>query len=301
MPTPIPFNRALEFTYGEPARLTPLIRRVIAENPSAFTFHGTGTYIIGADAPGAAVAVIDPGPDDDDHVAALLRAVAGQRVSHILITHTHRDHSPAAAALKAATGAPTLGYGPHARYDGEGVEAGGDLDFVPDRVLGDGAVVAGEGWTFEAVHTPGHTSNHLCFALREENALFCGDHVMGWSTTIVSPPDGDMHDYMNSLAKLRAHGETRYYPTHGAPIDAPHTFLDALIAHRQEREAQIAACLADGVGRIPDMVKRMYADVDAKLHPAAARSVLAHLEHMVATGRAACEGVPQAGSVYRAA
>lgn len=299
MPTPIAFNRALDFTYGEAAAVTPLIRRVIAENPSAFTFHGTGTYIVGAAAPGAAVAVIDPGPDLDDHVAALLRAVAGQRVSHILITHTHRDHSPAAAALKAATGAPTFGFGPHARHDGEGVEAGGDLDFVPDHALGDGDVVQGDGWTFEAVHTPGHTSNHLCFALREENVLFCGDHVMGWSTTIVSPPDGDMRAYMNSLAKLRARSEARYYPTHGAPIDVPQAFVDALIAHRREREDQIAACLAAGVGHIPDMVRRMYADVDVKLHPAAARSVLAHLLHMMATGRAACDGAPGAGSVYR--
>jgi glyoxylase-like metal-dependent hydrolase (beta-lactamase superfamily II) len=295
------FNRELDFTYGEADRLTPLIRRVIAENPSAFTFFGTGTYIVGGEVPGAGVAVIDPGPDDEAHVASLLRAVEGQSVSHILITHTHRDHSPAAAALKAATGAPTYGFGPHARYDGEGVEAGGDLDFVPDHTIGDSDVIAGDGWTFEAVHTPGHTSNHLCFALREENALFCGDHVMGWSTTIVSPPDGDMLAYMDSLEKLHARGEGRYYPTHGAPIDDPRGFVDGLIAHRRDREAQIAACLADGVGRIPDMVKRMYADVDAKLHPAAARSVLAHLEHMVATGRAACEGAPQAGSVYRAA
>jgi len=298
--TPIPFNRELDFTYGESARLTPLIRRVIAENPSAFTFHGTGTYIVGSDRPGAAVAVIDPGPDDDAHVAALLRAVDGQRVSHILVTHTHRDHSPAAAALKAATGAPTLGCGPHARYDGDGVEAGGDLDFVPDRQLADGDIVAGEGWTFEAVHTPGHTSNHLCFALREEKALFCGDHVMGWSTTIVSPPDGDMQAYMASLVKLRARDDALYYPTHGAPIAAPHPFVDGLIAHRHEREAQIGACLADGVGRIPDIVARLYADVDVRLHPAAARSVLAHLLHMVATGRAACAGAPGADAFYRA-
>ena len=297
----IPFIRALDFIYREPTTLTPLVRRVIAENPSAFTFKGTGTYIVGRDAPGAAVAVIDPGPDMDEHVAALLLAVEGQRVSHILVTHTHRDHSPAAAALKAATGAPVWGCGPHARYEGEGVEAGGDLDYVPDRELKDGDVVEGEGWSFEAVHTPGHTSNHICFALREENALFCGDHVMGWSTTIVSPPDGDMLAYMTSLAKLRARGETRYYPTHGAPIDEPHAFVDALAAHRREREDQIAVCLADGVGRIPDMVARMYADIDPKLHPAAARSVLAHLEHMMATDRAACDGAPGPDSDYRAA
>lgn len=299
MAVAIPFKRDLDFTYGVADRITPLVRRVIAENPSAFTFHGTGTYIVGADEPGSAVAVIDPGPALDDHVGALLRAVEGQSVSHILITHTHSDHSPAAAALKVATGAPTYGFGPHARYEGEGVEAGGDFDFVPDIVLGDGDSVAGAGWSFEAVHTPGHTSNHLCFALAEENALFCGDHVMGWSTTIVSPPDGDMRAYMNSLTKLRARGEARYYPTHGAPIDDPGTFVDALIAHRNDREAQIAACLVDGVGLVPDMVTRMYADIDPKLHPAAARSVLAHLVHMVETGRALCDGAPGTGSHFR--
>lgn len=299
MTAALQFNRQLDFRYGEAALVTPLIRRVIAENPSAFTFHGTGTYIVGRNEPGAEVAVIDPGPDMDAHVASLLRAVEGQRVSHILITHTHRDHSPAAAALKAATGAPTYGFGPHARYEGEGVEAGGDLDFEPDHVLGDGDIVSGADWTFEAVHTPGHTSNHLCFALREEAALFCGDHVMGWSTTIVSPPDGDMLAYMNSLAKLRARDEQRYYPTHGAPIEAAQTFVEGLIAHRQEREAQIAVCLADGVGRIPEMVARMYADIDVKLHPAAARSVLAHLVHMVATGRAACDAAANADSLFR--
>lgn len=296
----IPFNRELDFAYGEASRLTPLIQRVIANNPSAFTFHGTGTYIVGRQEPGAAVAVIDPGPDMDDHVAALLRAVEGRRVSHILVTHTHRDHSPAAVLLKAATGTPVWGCAPHARYDGEGVEAGGDFDYAPDRELEDGEIVDGAGWRFEVVHTPGHTSNHLCYALAEENALFCGDHVMGWSTTIVSPPDGDMLAYMNSLAKLRARGETRYYPTHGAPIDDPAAFVDALAAHRRERETQIVACLADGIGRIPDMVARMYADVDPKLHPAAARSVLAHLVHMVATGRAICDGAPGADSEYRA-
>lgn len=300
MATALTFNRELDFVYGEADRLSPLVQRVVAENPSAFTFRGTGTYIVGGDTPGAALAVIDPGPDMDEHVANLLRAIEGRTVSHILITHTHRDHSPAAAALKAATGAPTYGFGPHARYDGEGVEAGGDLDFVPDHQIGDGAVIAGDGWAFEAIHTPGHTSNHLCFALREENALFCGDHVMGWSTTIVSPPDGDMLAYMKALEKLRARGETRYFPTHGAPIEEPHGFVDGLIAHRHDREAQIAACLADGVCGIPQMVARMYADVDTKLHPAAARSVLAHLVHMVQTGRAACDGEPGPETAYRA-
>lgn len=295
----IPFNRDLSFEYGRADQVSPLVRRVIAPNPGPFTFHGTGTYILGR----GQVAVIDPGPLVDSHVEALLETLKGETVTHILVTHTHIDHSPAAAPLKQATGAPTYAFGPHGSGkadDGFEVEEGGDRSFVPDRIIRDGDVIEGDGWSVECVHTPGHTSNHICFQLREEKALFCGDHVMGWSTTIVSPPDGDMLAYMNSLAKLRARGETRYYPTHGAPIDDPAGFVDALAAHRREREEQIVACLADGIGRIPDMVARMYADVDPKLHPAAARSVLAHLVHMVATGRAICDGAPGADSEYRA-
>lgn len=294
-------NRELEFEYGEPAELSPLIRRVVAHNPSAFTLYGTGTYIVGH----GQVAVIDPGPDDAAHVEALLRAVRGETVSHIVITHTHRDHSPAAAALKAATGAPTFGFGPHgsgrpdAEGQGEDVEEGGDMTFRPDERIGDGEVIAGQGWTLEAVYTPGHTSNHLCFALHEEATLFPGDHVMGWSTTIVSPPDGDMRRYMESLEKLTRREERRYWPTHGPAIDEPVKYVKALIRHRRQREAQIMACLADGIETIPAMVERMYTDVPQHLHPAAQRSVLAHLIHMVETGRAACEGRPRSTSRYR--
>lgn len=282
----IPFVRELDFTYGAVDRVAPLIRRVIARNPSAFTFYGTGTYIVGRDR----VAIIDPGPDLDDHIAALLRAVRGETVSHIVITHTHIDHSPAARAIKAATGAPTYGFGPHGGApDGPKVEEGGDYDFVPDHVIGDGDVIDGEGWTLEAIHTPGHTSNHLCFALAEEQVMFSGDHVMGWSTSVISPPDGDMAAYMSSLEKLLDRAETRFWPTHGPAIENPRPFVRAFIDHRHEREAQIAACLADGVTRIPDMVARLYAEVDPRLHRAAGRSVFAHLRHMVETGRAHCD------------
>jgi glyoxylase-like metal-dependent hydrolase (beta-lactamase superfamily II) len=298
----IPYRRELAFEYGRPDRLSPLIRRVIARNPSAFTFHGTGTYIVGE----GEVAVIDPGPDDAAHVEAILDAVKGERVTHIVITHTHRDHSPAAAPLKAATGAKTYGFGPHgsgrpdAEHAGEDVEEGGDASFRPDVRVRDGDLIRGSGWTLEAVWTPGHTSNHLCYRLAEENVLFPGDHVMGWSTTIVSPPDGDMASYMASLRKLAARSEAAYWPTHGPSIPDPQAFVRALIAHREAREAQIVECLKAGVGRIPAMVERMYVEVDRRLHPAAARSVLAHLIHMVEEGRAACDDDrPRARSAYR--
>ncbi|MCZ6454625.1 MAG: MBL fold metallo-hydrolase [Alphaproteobacteria bacterium] len=302
MATVIPYNRELAFEYGASQRLSPLVRRVIARNPSAFTFHGTGTYIVGPASGSGAVAIVDPGPDLPEHIDAVLDAVRGETVSHILVTHTHLDHSPATVAVKAATGAPSYAFGPHGRGgDGGQVEEGADFDFVPDHRLADGESVEGDGWTVEGVHTPGHTSNHMCFALKEENALFPGDHVMGWSTTVVSPPDGDMRAYMASLEKLQGRSEGIYYPTHGAPITDPSPYVAALLAHRHEREEQIIACLADGVGRIPDMVARMYADIDPGLHRAAGRSVLAHLIHMVETGRAGCEGKPGPDTAYRPA
>jgi glyoxylase-like metal-dependent hydrolase (beta-lactamase superfamily II) len=293
----VTFNRELEFRYAEAAELSPLVRRVIAKNPSYFTFHGTGTYIVGR----GRVAIIDAGPDDPAHVDALLAAVEGEEVTHLLVTHTHRDHSPATAALQRATGAPTFGFGPHGtRRAGPAVEEGADYDFAPDHRLTDGDALAGEGWTIEAVHTPGHTSNHLCFALAEERALFCGDHVMGWSTTVVSPPDGDMAAYVASLHKLLERGDRIYYPTHGAPIAEPTSFVRALIEHRAERERQIAQALGRGVETIPEMVALIYTHVPDALHGAAARSVLAHLIHMVETGRAECSGPFEEGGRFLA-
>ncbi|MCW5753002.1 MAG: MBL fold metallo-hydrolase, partial [Alphaproteobacteria bacterium] len=262
----IPFIRELDFAYGRVDRLSPLVRRVIAPNPGPFTFHGTGTYIVGQ----GEVAVIDPGPDLSVHVEALAAALRGERVSHILITHTHRDHSPAARALKSLTGAPTLGFGPHpVTGNGPQVEEGGDLDFRPDIVLADGDVIKGAGFTLEALHTPGHISNHLCFALREEAALFSGDHVMGWSTSVISPPDGNMRDYFASLARLLEREDRLYYPTHGAPIPEPQAFVRAYIAHRRDREGQIERCLREGPRTIPAMVEVMYRDVPRNLHGAA--------------------------------
>lgn len=291
----IPFIKQLEFEYGAVAELSPLVRRVIARNPSAFTFHGTGTYIVGREN----VAIIDPGPDDPAHLAALMAAIRGENVTHILVTHTHEDHSPLSRPLKAATGAPIYAFGPHPVSPDGKPEQAGDTAFRPDHILGDGDVVQGKGWTFDAVHTPGHISNHLCFGLREENALFSGDHVMGWSTSVISPPDGNMGSYFRSLEKLLPRPDTIYYPTHGAPIRDPHPFVRAFIQHRQDRERQIAAAIAAGARTIPDMVKIMYANVPLHLHGAAARSVLAHMHHMADTGRVrAIGGAVSEGAEY---
>jgi glyoxylase-like metal-dependent hydrolase (beta-lactamase superfamily II) len=285
----IPFIRAFEPRYGELVRVTPLISRVVANNPGPFTFKGTGVYIVGD----TDVAVIDPGPDLPEHIAALKRALAGKHVSHILVTHCHSDHSPAAKPLKEWSGAQTYAFGPHGsgRDDNDTkVEAGGDMDFVPDIRVKDGEIIAGNGFAFEAVHTPGHTSNHMCYALKKEKALFTGDHIMGWSTTVVTPPDGDMAQYMASVQKLLARDDKTLYPTHGAPVTDPKPFLAAYLEHRYERERQVLACITDGLDTIPAMVARMYASVDKALHAAAARSVLAHLIQLETQGRVAHSG-----------
>jgi glyoxylase-like metal-dependent hydrolase (beta-lactamase superfamily II) len=286
----IPFIREFAPHYGETVRVTPMISRVVANNPGPFTFMGTGVYIVGS---GDEVAVIDPGPDMPEHVEALKRALSGRRLTHILVTHCHSDHSPAAKPLKAWSGATTYAFGPHGSghdEDGPKLEAGADMDFVPDVRVKDGGIVAGKGFTFEGVHTPGHTSNHMCFALKEEKALFTGDHIMGWSTTVVTPPDGDMAQYIASVEKLQARGDAVLYPTHGAPIAEPGPFLAAYREHRLDRERQVLAAIAAGDATIPQMVARMYADVDKRLHPAASRSVLAHLIKLEREGRVARDG-----------
>lgn len=268
--------------YGKIEQISPLVRRVLAKNPSPFTYIGTGTYIIGA---GQTVAVIDPGPDEPAHIAALVAAVEGLAVSHIVITHTHRDHSPAAPALKAATGAQIIGCVPLVLIDdGPRSDAGFDETYAPDHVLNDGEQISGPDWTLTAMYTPGHTSNHLCYTLEQEKALFTGDHVMGWSTTVVAPPDGDMADYMASLRKLLGHEHRIYYPTHGEPVTDPQRFVRGLITHRKQRENQILKLLNDAPRSIPNMVAVMYAKVDSRLHPAAGRSVLAHLIDLRARG-----------------
>lgn len=296
----IPYVRDIAFEYGRCDQLSPLIRRVIANNPGPFTYVGTGTYIVGGDE----VAVIDPGPDDPAHLEAILAAIPGERVTHIVITHHHSDHSPLAAALKARTGAPVYGCAvatPDEDDGGVKMEAGHDADFRPDVSLCGGGEIAGPGWTLEAIPTPGHTSNHLCYALKEENCLFSGDHIMGWSTTVITPPDGDMTAYLRSLEDIRARGFSTLWPTHGAPIREVRPFIDAYLAHRQERMDQITTALAAGPARIRDLVPRLYADVDARLHPAAARSMLAAMIHLTRQGVLAADGEPGPDSTYRLA
>ncbi|MCU0890402.1 MAG: MBL fold metallo-hydrolase [Sandarakinorhabdus sp.] len=275
--------------YGRLDARSPLVRRLLARNPSPFTFTGTGTFVVGQ--PGGTVAVIDPGPADPAHIRALIAALAGETVSHIVITHTHMDHSPAAPALKAATGALIVGCAPLVLADdGPRADAGFDATYAPDHVLADGERIEGPGWTLTAVATPGHTSNHLCFALEQEKALFTGDHVMGWSTTVVAPPDGDMAAYMASLEKLMARDDVIYHPTHGEPVTDPQRFVKHLLAHRRQRETQILRAIDEGLSTIPQMVAAMYAMVDKRLHPAAGRSVLAHLIDLERRGRVARAG-----------
>ncbi|RKQ95177.1 MBL fold metallo-hydrolase [Maricaulis maris] len=288
----IPFVRDFDFEYGRCDTLSPLIRRVIAPNPGPFTFTGTGVYIIGH----GSVAVIDPGPVDPAHIEALDRALEGETVSHVFVTHHHLDHSPLAHPLAARHGAKVYGFGPQQAAPAGGevrLEAGDDVGFQPDIEVGDEEIFRGKGWTIEALHTPGHTSNHVCYALHEENTLFSGDHVMGWSTSVISPPDGHMGDYLYQLERVRDRNFARLWPTHGPSIDDPRPFIQAYIDHRRAREDQILACLADGHDNIRDMVAIMYADVDKRLHPAAAHSVLAHVIHLVELGKVASDAVDQ--------
>lgn len=278
---PLQFDLSLDAPYGEVLPLGRRVARLLAPNPGIFTFKGTGVYIIGT----GPVAVIDPGPDLPEHRAALERALEGRRVSHILVTHTHNDHSPAAAWLKQWSGAQTYGFGPHPVSAGD-VEAGGDRTFVPDVILRDGERIAGDGFTVTAIHTPGHISNHLCYALEEEAALFCGDHVMGWSTSVIAPPDGDMADYMASLEKLLTRDDRILYPTHGSPITNPRPFIAAYLEHRRKREAQVIECLVEGIATPEAMVPRVYRGLDKALYPAAALSLAAHLIKLEQEGRA---------------
>ena len=276
-----------DFPTGQVERLAPGIRRVLAGNPSPFTFTGTQTYIVGT----GEVGVIDPGPDLPEHLDAILAATAGERIIAILCTHTHRDHSPASRPLAAATGAPVIGCAPLALDDdGPRADAAFDFDYAPDRVLADGETIEGPDWRLSAVATPGHTSNHLCLALEGTGALFTGDHVMGWSTTVVSPPDGDMAAYMQSLDLLLNRDDKVYYPAHGPAVETPHRHVRALITHRRMREQQILRRLGEGEGRIPVMVEAMYQGTDPRLFPAAGRSVLAHLVDLEARGLVRSEG-----------
>ena len=271
----IPYVREMEFEYGRPDRVSPLIRRVIANNPGPFTFRGTGTYLVGH----GEVAVIDPGPDDRAHLAALLAALEGETVKVILTTHDHSDHAPLAAELARRTGAPITG-----RAMKPGLEEGHDRGYRPDRVLRDGEEVCGPGWTLRTLATPGHTANHLCYVLAEENALFCGDHVMGWSTTVIVPPGGSMTDYYASLRKVQAGDFATLWPTHGPPITDPEPFMAAYLDHRLRREAQILTALDRGPATVPQLTSMLYIGLDPRLHRAAGASIMAHLAHLMSVG-----------------
>lgn len=300
----VALDQAFEAEAGKAFPLSPLITRVTAPNPGPFTFKGTNTYLVGREI----LAVIDPGPDDEDHLRALLQAIAGRPVSHIAVTHTHRDHSPLAARLAQETGATVAGCAPHhsARplHPGEvnPFGASNDMDYQPNRTLKEGEDISGDGWTLETVETPGHTANHLVFRLAEENALFSGDHVMGWNTTVIGPPDGNMRAYLASLDKLLHRDEACYWPGHGGPVLKPRPYVAAIIKHRRQREAMILADLeTHGPQRIKDMVPRVYPGLDEKLLGAAALSTFAHLEALIADGRATADGPATRDTVYRLA
>ena len=282
--TTIKFNKNFACTYGVVEQVAPQVRRIVAENPSPYTFYGTGTYIIGR----GRVAVIDPGPNDHKHIDAVAAAVSGETITHILVTHTHLDHSPGCGILKTYADAPTYGYGPHGAgriMSRDSVEEGADKAFVPDVKINNGDVISGDGWSVECVHTPGHTSNHVCYQLREQKALFSGDHVMAWSTSIISPPDGNLSDYLDSLALLLEGDDRVYRPTHGPAIANPRPFVQSYIEHRRQRIEQVIACLRQwhpphkrhAAGHVPGPARQMY--------PAAARSVLSTLIYLIARDR----------------
>ena len=297
----IRFDKTFDLAPGTPEEVMPGVRRILADNGGPFTFKGTVTYIIGR----GKVAILDPGPDDERHIKAVLDAVRGETVTHIFITHTHRDHSPAVPAIKAATGATVYAEGPHRTsrplHAGEAprMEASNDLDFRPDHALADGEVVSGDGFALEGVTTPGHTANHMAFALKGTDILFSGDHVMGWSTTIVAPPDGAMTDYMASLDKLAKRRETIYFPGHGGAVREAPRFVSGLILHRKAREASILHRLGKGETDIPTIVRAVYIGLDQRLTNAAGFSVLAHMEDLVARGVVATDGAPSINGVFR--
>jgi glyoxylase-like metal-dependent hydrolase (beta-lactamase superfamily II) len=299
----IPFNKTLDLAPETVDEVAPGVRRVMCDNPGPFTFKGTVSYIIGR----GKVAIVDPGPDDPAHIGALLDAVRNETVTHIFVTHTHRDHSPAVPAIKHATGATVYAEGIHraARplHIGEHnpLDSSGDRDFVPDVYLKDGDVVEGDGWAVEGVTTPGHCANHMAYVLKGENSLFVGDHVMAWATSIVAPPDGAMSDYMASLRKLAARPEQLYFPGHGPVVPEATRFVNYLILHRKAREDSILYRLGKGETDIPTIVRAIYIGLDPRLTGAAGLSVLAHMEELVARGVVETDGIPAIDGIFRLA
>lgn len=294
------FDTGFEPAHGSFVSVAPDILRVTAPNASAFTFHGTNSYIVGRDT----LAVIDPGPDDERHLKTLLDAIDGRPVSHIFVSHTHRDHSPLARRLKAATGALVLAEGPHrparelAIGEVNALDESNDTDFMPDIALPDNTVVDGDGWSIRAVHTPGHAANHAAFSLENTGILFSADHVMAWSTSIVAPPDGAMADYMASLERLLERDDRLLLPGHGGPVTQPKAFMRGLKAHRKMRERAILERLQQGDRTIGDMVRVIYRETDPRLHGAAGLSIIAHLEDLVSRGLATTHGAPAIDGIY---
>lgn len=299
----IPFDRSLEFEYGRIDWLSPRLRRVIANNPGPFTFIGTNTYLVGV----GEIAVVDPGPDDPAHFDMLTKALSGEKVTAIIVTHTHRDHSPLAARLKEMTGAPVFGIGPHVAArplnfgEFDRLEASADTTFLPDQVLADGQIIAGKGWTLETIPTPGHTMNHAAFAFHEDHAILSGDHVMAWSTSVIAPPDGSMTAYMASLRRIAQRPEKIYWPGHGGPVRNAPQFASAYIKHRLMREAAILRRVREGVTTIPALVEAVYQGLDQKLRGAAGLSVLAHLEDLAGRGMIIADPAPTLDASYQAA
>jgi glyoxylase-like metal-dependent hydrolase (beta-lactamase superfamily II) len=293
------FDLDFEPAYGEPVTLFPGVIRVTARNPGPFTFYGTNSYLIGEHE----LAVLDPGPESDEHFDALVGAIGGRPVSHILVSHTHRDHSPLARRLGNISGARVYAQGPHrpARNPPTGtpLDNGADTAFMPDVALADGDLLTGGGWTLRTVLTPGHTANHAAFALEGAGLLFSADHVMAWSTTIVAPPDGSMSDYMASLDKLIERDDKLLLPGHGGPVKNPRDYLRGLKEHRLARERAVLARLRQGDRSIDELVKTIYRDTDPKMYPAAALSVLAHLEYLVDRKLVETDGAPSIGGVFR--
>lgn len=301
MSSDVAFNRSMDFSYGVPTEVAPGVRRIVANNPGPYTFKGTNTYLVGTDE----LAVIDPGPELEAHRQAILAAAGRAPITHILLTHTHLDHCEGLAALKTATGAETSGFG--------GVQIGlsderaravrrsfVDAGFTPDRRLGGGDTVSGKGWKLTALHTPGHAPDHLCFALDRDGILFSGDHVMGWNTSVVAPPEGNMADYMATLDRLLARADSLYLSGHGEVIPEPRRVVKAYIVHRKMREQAILDCVRDGKGTIASIVRQVYRGIDDSLSDAAGLSVLAHLEHLIERGLVSCEGSPSLRSSFSA-
>lgn len=291
MAVQIEWKHEMDFDYGRLQPVAPGVRRLVCRNPSVFTLHGTGTFVIGQ----GRVAVVDPGPAQDEHIACLLRELGDEQVTAILVTHTHRDHSPGAALLAARTGARTYGFGPHGmgrKEPGTVLEAGADLDFTPHERLQDGDALAVTGAHLIALHTPGHCRNHLCYRVPEANCVLVGDHIMAWSTTVVIPPDGHMGDYMRSLGRMLDLPEATFLPAHGPSIERPHGFVNDLLEHRRGREAQLLACIRQGLQRIPEVVQQVYLGLPAELQQAAAASMLAHALYLQEQGHIRCLDTP---------